>query len=109
MRSVRAQSVAAPPRRTLRAKLVLRKGRELVVEVAPSESIAWDAGARVIVRLADGTEVSATVDAVRTTRPMRLFFGLRARVSLHLGIDTSLAVTGIVLPALDLELEGDGR
>jgi Ca-activated chloride channel family protein len=75
---------ASPAPRTLRARLVLRRGRTLTFElVAPAGGLDWDAGAtaRVLTAL---DLVAATVDAATTTAPGHLAAGTVARLTVAL-------------------------
>jgi hypothetical protein len=72
-----------PPRRELRGRVVLRRDRELVVEIAVDELLAWDpADARAV--WDGGTECGAEIDATRSTRPGAVKAGQVIRLVLRL-------------------------
>lgn len=69
----------------LRGRLVLSKGRELVVEVAASAGpLPWDPPARARVVFEDGSELEVEVDLKRTTAATSLAPGQVARLALRL-------------------------
>src|SRR5262249_38544583 len=58
-----------PSGRTLRGRIALQRGNELVVEVfADGSDLEWAPGATVRVTFADGQVVVAAIDARRTTK-----------------------------------------
>ena len=71
--------------RRLKGQVALKSEGDLVIQVpvlgAPLE---WDPGATVEILLADGSTVTATVDATTSTRPCTLVPGQLARLSLKL-------------------------
>ena len=75
--------VTTPSLRTLRGRLVHRRGRELTIEVTVNRALDWDP-VSAKVRWSDGTIVEAEIVDDSTTEPGRLRAGLVARLSLRL-------------------------
>jgi Ca-activated chloride channel family protein len=79
---------AMPPRRPkrsyeLRGRIVLRRDRELVVEITVDKLLAWDpSDARVV--WGDDTECGAEIDATQSTRPGAVKGGTVIRLVLRL-------------------------
>ena len=72
-----------PKRHELRGRIVLRRNRELVVEITVDQVLAWDPSfVRVLWR--DDTERGAEVDADLSTRPGTVEGGTVVRLALHL-------------------------
>ena len=69
--------------RPLRGRLVLRRGRELTMEVTVGRAVDWSP-VSAKVRWSDGTVVEAEIVNDSTTEPGRLRAGLVARLSLRL-------------------------
>jgi hypothetical protein len=72
----------------LRGRVVSRKDTTIVIDIEVLEAMDWDDAAlargAVHVRLADGTEISATVDTSKTTRAAHLVPGQHAKLVLVL-------------------------
>jgi Ca-activated chloride channel family protein len=96
----------AAERATLTGKIVLRKDREITIEIATWSAIDWSAEGIVFVTLSDGRSVRATVDASRTTTKSRLIIGRRARLVLVLDEDagSDVDVTRVAFDAFDVEI-----
>jgi Ca-activated chloride channel family protein len=103
LRELAKQGEAA--RRRLRGRIVVRKGRTLVVEIAVDGApLDWRPEGEVRVTYADGHERTATIDAAATTRATAATSGLRLRLALVLDADEADAPTRLALGDLVIEL-----
>jgi Ca-activated chloride channel family protein len=74
----------APAGRTLRGRIALKQGRELVIEVFAREGgLAWAPSGEARIWLAGGGAVAATIDAARSTKKRTLAAGSAARLFLE--------------------------
>ncbi len=67
----------------LLARIVLRDGRKLVLELELPELMEWAPGGRVALLLGSGETVDAAVDAVHSTQPARIAAGRTVRLVLE--------------------------
>jgi hypothetical protein len=82
--AVRGRSPGAPPALTvLSAKVVLRKGDRLVLEIDAGSGLEWSVPTEVVLVFADGSTQRATVDARATTCAGTLAPGQTARLALR--------------------------
>ena len=87
------------------ATLVLRRGREVVLELQFERDVDWDPASFEQLRLASGDAVGGQVDAARTTRAARLGRGQRARITLVLAADTDAAIVELVFAGFTLPVQ----
>ena len=87
---LRAQRVVARPAVRLSGRIVLRRGRELIVEITLDQLLEW-APPGVQVVWDDGTRRLATIDAAGTTRPGVFHPGQVIRLALRLATDGPVA------------------
>jgi Ca-activated chloride channel family protein len=82
--SIEAPPVGATPGPPLLVgQVTLRRGRELVIEIAGGQEVDWRP-ASVTLEWADGTRLGVTIDVTLTTRPSRLAPGQIGRLVLRL-------------------------
>jgi len=85
-----AQRVVARPAVRLSGRIVLRRGRELIVEITLDQPLEWALpGAQMV--WDDGTRRLATIDAAGTTRRGVFHPGQVIRLALHLAKDGPVA------------------
>ncbi|MEO6574829.1 MAG: hypothetical protein ABIP89_13375, partial [Polyangiaceae bacterium] len=76
-------------RALLQGKIVLRKGRELVIEIVLTGAMDWHPEQLATVLLASGLAVDGTLDLTRTTAPGHFEAGITLRIALLLPNDPS--------------------
>lgn len=85
------------PRR-LRGRLLVRSGRELVLEIAvDGNGLHWAPPAEATVQTADGASHIAAVDPARSTRGISAGAGMQLRVTLTLPADVAAAPSRVYL------------
>jgi Ca-activated chloride channel family protein len=96
---VPAESVQAPEpgRRRLRGRLLVAKGRKLVLEVEVAGAFAWSAEGEVEIVLKDGRRLRASVDPAATTRAGTIADGLVVRLALDLPTEVAADVVAVEL------------
>lgn len=105
--ALNSPTAAAPPpqeqtRFHLQGRIVLRKGREIVIEIVLTQELDWYAEPVVLATLTSGRTIDGTFDAARTTRAGRLEAGVTLRITLVFSSDPGADApteVGITLPS----------
>lgn len=91
----------------LRGRIVLRKGRELVIEIVLGEALDWHPEQLANLSLTSGRTTDGTLDLSRTTAPGKLEAGITLRIVFLLssdpGSDTPIEAS-ITLPSGDIAI-----
>jgi hypothetical protein len=89
--------MASPPPIELTGHIVLRRDRDLVIEIAVDDLLHWRVSRRVVVVWGDRLRGSATVDSSATTRPGEVGAGQVIRLVLRLRSEAPAAPPARVL------------